>query len=521
MIAAMEIGLSGGRLLVPRPSKVIAVHLSYASRAAERGWRPEFPSYFLKPPSSIAEGGGDVVRPEGCELLAFEGEIALVIGEPARSVSPEEGFGHVAYVTAANDLGVYDLRYADRGSNLRSKGADGFTPVGPRLLDARQINPSSLALRTWLNGQLVQEAAIADELLFPLGMLVADLSRLMTLERGDLILTGTPTGSTVAKPGDVIEVEVSAGIASTGRLRTRVVAADAGSLPAIGAMPRQDEDAVAAAYGGAQGRSEPPGSLAVAPASSLAEALEGDPPEPEPHGAETVSEEVVASLGSLATATIAQQLRRRGLDGVVMVGLQPTRPDARMVGRARTLRYLPGREDLTASRGAGMNAQKQAVEGLRPGEVLVIEARGEAGAGTIGDILALRAATRGAAGIVTDGPLRDAGVIRGLSLPVFHAGTNPAVLGRKHVPWETDVAIACAGVLVEPGDLVVGDADGVVVVPGHVAAEVAKDGAEQERQERFIAAQIAGGASVDGLFPLGPSYEEAYRQWCEKGEQRP
>jgi 2-keto-4-pentenoate hydratase/2-oxohepta-3-ene-1,7-dioic acid hydratase in catechol pathway len=130
------------------PSKIIAVHLNDRSRAAQRGRVPEFPSYFLKPPSSLAGPGDQVVRPAGCELLAFEGEIALVIGERTRGVSPEQGWRRVRWVTVANDLGVYDLRYADRGSNLRSKGADGFTPVGPELVDARELDPAALRLRT-------------------------------------------------------------------------------------------------------------------------------------------------------------------------------------------------------------------------------------------------------------------------------------------------------------------------------------------------------------------------------------
>ena len=115
------------------PGKVVAVHASYRSRAAERGTMPAWPSYFLKPSSSLAESGDPVARPPGCELLAFEGEVALVIGRRARRVSRADGWDHVAWITAANDFGVYDLRYADRGSNVRSKGIDGFTPLGPRL----------------------------------------------------------------------------------------------------------------------------------------------------------------------------------------------------------------------------------------------------------------------------------------------------------------------------------------------------------------------------------------------------
>ena len=223
----------------------------------------------------------------------------------------------------------------------------------------------------------------------------------------------------------------------------------------------------------------------------------------------------------MATATLAQQLRRRGLNGVVMSGLTATQGSGRMVGRARTVRYLPGREDVFAARGGVGNAQRKAVESLGPGEVLVIEARGDEGAGTIGDLLVLRAERLGAAGIVTDGPVRDAAAIRARSVPVFHRGTSPGQLGRRHVPYEADVAVACAGVLVEPGDLLVGDGDGVVVVPERLAVEVARDAAEQERQERFVADQLEGGASIVGLYPLGPEQRAAYRAWLEANGEAP
>src|SRR3954471_4248444 len=167
--------------VVQRPGKIIALHLNYPSRAAQRGRSPQQPSYFLKPSTSYVPSGSTVERPAGTELLGFEGEIALVIGAAARRVSIDEAWSHVAGVTASNDLGVYDLRHADAGSNLRSKGGDGFTPIGPAVLDARAIDPAGLRLRTWRNGELVQEDTTA-ELLFPFARLVADLSQLITLE---------------------------------------------------------------------------------------------------------------------------------------------------------------------------------------------------------------------------------------------------------------------------------------------------------------------------------------------------
>jgi regulator of RNase E activity RraA len=228
--------------------------------------------------------------------------------------------------------------------------------------------------------------------------------------------------------------------------------------------------------------------------------------------------DLLDGLRTVSTATLASQLRKRGLNGLTLDGLRSTRPATRMAGYARTVRYLPLREDLTG-RSAGLNAQKQAIEEIRPGEVLVIEARGEAAAGTIGDILALRAQVRGAAGIVTDGAIRDSAAIARLEIPAYHAAVHPAVLGRRHVPWETQVTVACAGVTIQPGDIVVGDADGVVVLPPALAAEVLADAREQERQEEFIAGRVAQGDSIDGLYPLTDRTRPAYQAWAR--EQAP
>ena len=184
-----------------------------------------------------------------------------------------------------------------------------------------------------------------------------------------------------------------------------------------------------------------------------------------------------------------------------------------MAGYARTVRYLPLREDLSAAYGAGMNAQKRAIEEIRPGEVLVIEARGDPTAGTIGDILGLRAQVRGAVGIVTDGAIRDSVALAGLEIPVYHAAVHPAVLGRRHVPWETGVTVACAGATIQPGDILVGDADGVVVLPPPIAAEVLAEAKEQERQEEFIASRVALGEPLDGLFPLSDARRPDYEAW--------
>ncbi|MEV8148398.1 fumarylacetoacetate hydrolase family protein [Arthrobacter sp. NPDC080073] len=469
--------------------KVIAVHINYPSRAAQRGRTPEQPSYFLKPSSSLALSGSAVERPAGCELLGYEGEIALVIGKPARRVSMEEAWSHVEWVTASNDLGVYDLRYADKGSNLRSKGGDGFTPVGPALIPAADVDPSQLRVRAWHNGELVQDDT-TEELLFPFACLVADLSQLLTLETGDIILTGTPAGASVAQPGDVVEVEVTAGDFSSGRLTTTVTE---GTTPFadFGARPKADDTQREEAYGSRE-------AAGLAPLEKPAPAL---------------SPELKKKLESVATATLSSQLRKRGLNNVSIDGLQTTRPDRRVVGLARTLRYVPNREDLFATHGGGFNAQKRAIDSVNEGEILVMEARGEKGTGTVGDILALRAQMRGAAAIITDGGVRDYSAVAGLDMPTYFANPHPAVLGRRHIPWDTDITIACGGATVQPGDIIVADSDGILVIPPAIAGELVDECIEQEKEESFIFEMVKQGNSVDGLYPMNAQWRARYEQW--------
>lgn len=488
-------------MLPGRPGKIVAVHLSYASRAAQRGRRPVAPSYFFKPSSSVAASGGTIERPEGTELLAFEGEIALVIGTAARRVPLADAWSHVGWVTAANDFGVYDLRGNDRGSNVRSKGGDGFTPIGPRLIDARSVDPAGLRLRTWVNGALAQDDTSAG-LIFPLAQFVADLSQHFTLEPGDVILTGTPAGSSVVVPGDVVEVEVAApgtpGAPTSGRLVTTVVQGAGGYDGAVGSLPAVDDIQRVTAWGSRAAAGLPPATEQV-PADEVAVPA-------------TLSPGLRAKLANTPVAGLAAQLRKRGLNTVTIDGVRPLHPESKLVGVARTLRFVPNREDLTATHGGGYNAQKRAFDAVGAGEVLVIEARGEVGAGTLGDILAIRAHARGAAGIVTDGGVRDHDAVSAVGIPVYAAGAHPAVLGRRHVPWDADGTIACGGTTVQPGDIVVGDADGVIVIPPALAEEVVDAALAQEDEDAWIAAQVAAGHPVDGLFPMNAQWRARYRQ---------
>ncbi|MFD7715517.1 ribonuclease activity regulator RraA [Streptomyces sp. NPDC059814] len=217
-----------------------------------------------------------------------------------------------------------------------------------------------------------------------------------------------------------------------------------------------------------------------------------------------------AKLESAPVAGLSAQLRRRGLECVFIDGVRPLVAGQKFVGTARTLRFVPFREDLFISHGAGYNAQKRAFDSVEEGEVLVIEARGEQGSATLGDILAIRAHARGAAAVVTDGGVRDAETVATVGIPVFTAGPHPAVLGRKHVPWDADLTIACGGATVQPGDILVGDADGVVVIPPGVAAEIADATIAQEEEDGWIARKVAEGHPVEGLFPMNAEWRARY-----------
>jgi 5-oxopent-3-ene-1,2,5-tricarboxylate decarboxylase / 2-hydroxyhepta-2,4-diene-1,7-dioate isomerase len=201
------------------PTKILAVHLSYPSRIQEyRARVPNAPSYFMKPPSALNGHRGVVRRPEGSRFLNYEGELAVVIGERMKGVPEPEALDYVAAYACANDVGLHDFRHADRGSMLRVKGQDGFLPLGPELVPAAEFDPTSFSLRTYLNGEIAQETT-SDDLLFPVAYQLADLSRLITLEPGDVLLTGTPAHSRPMEPGDLAEVEIS----GLGRLSNTIV----------------------------------------------------------------------------------------------------------------------------------------------------------------------------------------------------------------------------------------------------------------------------------------------------------
>jgi 5-oxopent-3-ene-1,2,5-tricarboxylate decarboxylase / 2-hydroxyhepta-2,4-diene-1,7-dioate isomerase len=226
-----------------------------------------------------------------------------------------------------------------------------------------------------------------------------------------------------------------------------------------------------------------------------------------------MADELHDQLMRVSTATLTGQLQRRGIHNTFLSGVVPVKEGQRMVGTAHTLRYVPMREDLQGELVRGQNAQRRAIESLAPDEVLVIDARGEPDAGTIGDIFVLRALRRGAAGVVTDGALRDTAAIRAIDLPVYHRASHAATLARRHLPLDHQVPIACGGVTIFPGDVLVGDGDGVVVIPAALAEEVAADATQQELEEEWAAERVDAGDSTIGVFPVSKERRAEFEAW--------
>lgn len=227
-----------------QPTKILAVHLNYRSRVEEFMTRlPPAPTYFHKPITSLNAHGGQVVRPRGCRYLNYEGEIAIVIGRTCRNVTLGEATRFIAGYTIANDFGLHDFRDTDAGSMLRVKGSDTLCPLGPALVTG--WDPGAKTIRTLVNGEVRQEGS-TEEMEWDMAYLVADLARTITLEPGDVILSGTPAGSRPVEPGDLVTVEVE----GLGALTNLVVEGPVSVTGEVGAQPSESEEVVSTAMGG-------------------------------------------------------------------------------------------------------------------------------------------------------------------------------------------------------------------------------------------------------------------------------
>ena len=229
---------------------------------------------------------------------------------------------------------------------------------------------------------------------------------------------------------------------------------------------------------------------------------------------------VAEQLRQVSTATLTMVLLKRGVRTSWLRGVEPlTMMGGRIVGPAFTIRFVPGREDLSQPESYAKSPSfRDAIEAAPAGSVVVIDGRGNTLGATLGDILVARLAKKGVLAAVTDAPVRDADEIRRLTLPVLCAGVAPppSIVGLSFAGY--DEIIGCGGVAVCPGDVLVCDNDGVVVIPVAMAAEVAEDGVEQERFERFVQRRVAEGASVVGLYPPNEGTVQDYKRWCDDGE---
>lgn len=231
--------------------------------------------------------------------------------------------------------------------------------------------------------------------------------------------------------------------------------------------------------------------------------------------------EVRDKLMRVGTSNVANVLYRRGFRNVVMLGVAPLDPDQpQLVGPAYTLRFIPAREDLDsmANYGRDDNLHRVAIEECPPGAVLVIDAAGGATtASAMGDMMAARLMFRGVSGVVTDGGYRDTPAIRATGLPCYQKQTAPPATPIRLHPLSLNEPVGCAGVAVYPGDVIVGDGDGVVVIPAELVAEVADEALDAVEYEEFAAAQIATGRSILGLFPATPDSRVEYDEWVAAG----
>jgi len=216
-----------------------------------------------------------------------------------------------------------------------------------------------------------------------------------------------------------------------------------------------------------------------------------------------LSSDLIATSRSVSTATVTTILLKKRVRRTWMQGPKPLQAGYdRIVGPALTLRFVPAREDLaTPESWASPRSTRGAIEDMPEGVVAVADAMGVTGAGIFGDILTARMVKRGVAALVTDGVVRDAAGVLGTGLPVWSAGVAaPAsVIGLTFVGWQEP--IGCGGVAVFPGDVVVADADGAVVIPAALVEQVAKEGPEQERFEAWVVREVEKGANLPGLYP--------------------
>jgi regulator of RNase E activity RraA len=223
-------------------------------------------------------------------------------------------------------------------------------------------------------------------------------------------------------------------------------------------------------------------------------------------------------LAQVSTATLTTCLFKRGLRNLFIQEVLPVAPlAASMVGEAYTLRMIPAREDIDRLEAYAdpEHPQRKAIESCPPGHVLVIDSRKDARAASAGDILIGRLKVRGSAGIVTDGGFRDCAAIAALQFPAFHRRPSAPTGPILHHAADVQLPIGCGDAPVYPGDVLVGDGDGVVVLPAHLAAEIAEEAVEMTAYETFVEEKVREGRRLPGLYPASPESRAEFARWRE------
>ena len=222
------------------------------------------------------------------------------------------------------------------------------------------------------------------------------------------------------------------------------------------------------------------------------------------------------ALEQVSVPTVVSTLWRMGFRNTLLFGPRPLNPDAvRFVGRAVTVRTIAVRKDLldAQARGERPNLQAEAVARVGPGEVLVAGMGGETRTAFMGDIMTTHLLAKGAAGAVLDGAVSDAAAISGIPFPVFCTGNAATPLTSHRIVVELECPIDCAGVPILPGDVIMGDANGVVAIPAHLAIELAETCAERELLEAFVIERVRAGAPLEGTYPPDEDTLAAFRDW--------
>jgi regulator of RNase E activity RraA len=233
-----------------------------------------------------------------------------------------------------------------------------------------------------------------------------------------------------------------------------------------------------------------------------------------------LGEETRAKLAQVSTATLTTCLFKRGLRSLFIQEVLPLAPlAASMVGEAYTLRMIPAREDIDRLEAYAdpEHPQRKAIESCPPGHVLVIDSRKDARAASAGDILIGRLKVRGCAGIVTDGGFRDCAAIAALQFPAFHRRPSAPTGPILHHAADVQLPIGCGDAPVYPGDVLVGDGDGVVVLPAHLAAEIAEEAVEMTVYESFVEEKVREGRRLPGLYPPSAESRAEFARWRAAG----